>query len=272
MNCKLCGKEIEEDIHDGICEECHQEVLRRIEDKEKLRNKEIEESQANKAKRPIYKKWWFWVIILIIIIMIAGGSSDTNNTVNNTNTSNNVASKTSTTSSSTNTKKAEKIPVTIIDFSQMSKEEIQNWCTTNKISCNITEEYSDTIAKDGFISQSIEANTTAYEGDKITITYSLGKAPTMGEKNALSSAKNYLEVMAFSYKSLIKQLEFEGYSTEEATYGADNCGADWNEQAAKSAKSYIETMSFSRKSLIEQLKYEGFTPEQAEYGATAVGY
>lgn len=95
---------------------------------------------------------------------------------------------------------------------------------------------------------------------------------TMGEKNAVAKAKNYLKFMAFSHDGLIEQLEFEGFSTDEATYGADNCGADWNEQAAKKAQNYLDMMSFSRDGLIEQLEFEGFTPEQAEYGATAVGY
>lgn len=95
---------------------------------------------------------------------------------------------------------------------------------------------------------------------------------TIGQKNALNSAKDYLELMAFSYSGLIEQLEYEGYTTEEATYAADNCGADWNEQAAKSAQAYLDMMSFSRAELIDQLIYEGFTSEQAEYGATAVGY
>lgn len=97
-------------------------------------------------------------------------------------------------------------------------------------------------------------------------------AATMGEKNALSSAHSYLNVMGFSCSGLIEQLEFEGYTTEEATYAADNCGADWNEQAAIVAESYINTMSFSRNGLIDQLLFEGFTQEQAEYGASAVGY
>ena len=71
---------------------------------------------------------------------------------------------------------------------------------------------------------------------------------------------------------MIKQLEFENYTTEQATYGADNCGADWNEQAAKSAKSYLEFSSFSKDDLIQQLEFEGFTKEQAEYGAKENGY
>jgi len=59
--------------------------------------------------------------------------------------------------------------------------------------------------------------------------------------------------MAFSYEGLIKQLEYETYSHEDAVYAADNCGAGWNEQAAKSAESYLRVMAFSQDGLIEQL-------------------
>ena len=93
-----------------------------------------------------------------------------------------------------------------------------------------------------------------------------------GMTNALSQAKSYLNYSSFSYSGLIEQLEFEGYSHDEAVYGVDNCGADWNEQAAKTAESYVRYSSFSRSELIEQLEYEGFTHEQAEYGVTTVGY
>ncbi|MCC8141443.1 MAG: Ltp family lipoprotein [Lachnospiraceae bacterium] len=93
---------------------------------------------------------------------------------------------------------------------------------------------------------------------------------TTGERNALQSAKNYLNTMAFSYSGLIEQLEYEGYTEEEATYAADNCGADWNEQAALKAQDYIDIMTFSKDGLISQLEYDGFTGDQAEYGASSV--
>lgn len=89
---------------------------------------------------------------------------------------------------------------------------------------------------------------------------------TSGERNALKSAQNYLSVMAFSYRGLVEQLEYEGYTTSEAEYAADNCGADWNLQAVKKAKEYLSVMSFSRDGLIKQLEYEGFTNSQATYG------
>lgn len=96
--------------------------------------------------------------------------------------------------------------------------------------------------------------------------------PTMGQKNALAKAKSYLDYSAFSYKGLIKQLEYEKFSTADATYAVDNCGADWFEQAAKKAKSYLSFTSFSRDGLIEQLEYDGFTHEQAVYGVEQNGY
>ena len=65
---------------------------------------------------------------------------------------------------------------------------------------------------------------------------------------------------------MVEQLEFEGYSYSEATYAADNCGADWYEQAVKKAEDYLEVMAFSRSGLVEQLEFEGFTHDQAVYG------
>ena len=183
--------------------------------------------------------------------------------------SKNVYSNTTNTTSYT---QAERQRITIIDFSTMTKNEIQQWCKENNINSIFTEEYSESIEKNGFIRQSIQSGDYVYEGGNINIVYSLGKAPTLGEKNALKSAKSYLRSMSFSYNGLIKQLKYEGYTDEECTYAVDNCGADWNEQASKCAKSYINSMSFSRVELLKQLKYEGFTDEQAEYGVKAVGY
>jgi hypothetical protein len=95
---------------------------------------------------------------------------------------------------------------------------------------------------------------------------------TLGEKNALSKAKQYLRTMPFSKEGLLTQLEFEGFSYDEALYGVNNCDADWYEQAALKAEQYLSMMSFSRQGLIEQLEYEGFTYDQAVYGVEAVGY
>lgn len=125
-------------------------------------------------------------------------------------------------------------------------------------------------------SSSVDTSSSAQISDTTTQTSTPSEeeqdTTTLGERNALSKAKSYLNTLAFSYSGLIKQLEYEGYSSEEAKYGVDNCGADWKEQAALKAQSYLDTMAFSREGLINQLEYEGFTKEQVEYGVEAVGY
>lgn len=100
-----------------------------------------------------------------------------------------------------------------------------------------------------------------------TKTQTSSTSMTSSQRNALTKAESYLKHSAFSYSGLIEQLEFEGYSTEDATYAVDHCGADWKEQAVKKAKSYLKHSSFSESGLIDQLEYEGFTHEQAVYGA-----
>ncbi|WFR74279.1 Ltp family lipoprotein [Prescottella defluvii] len=89
------------------------------------------------------------------------------------------------------------------------------------------------------------------------------------QRNAVRSAQTYLDMSGFSRSGLIEQLEFEGFSTGDATYAVDSLNADWNKQAARSAKTYLEMTSFSKSGLIEQLEFEGFTSAQAEYGANA---
>jgi hypothetical protein len=95
---------------------------------------------------------------------------------------------------------------------------------------------------------------------------------TMGERNALDKAHDYLRVSHFSREGLIGQLEYAGFTHSEAVYGVDHCGADWFEQAAGKAEDYLRVSSFSRARLIDQLEYAGFTHEQAVYGVEAVGY
>lgn len=94
---------------------------------------------------------------------------------------------------------------------------------------------------------------------------------TTGQKNALSKAHDYLSYTAFSHSGLIDQLEYEGFTSEEATYAADNCGADWSKQAAKKALDYLGYSAFSYSGLIEQLEYEGFSTEEATFAVDSCG-
>lgn len=113
-----------------------------------------------------------------------------------------------------------------------------------------------------------EAENTPSEPEETTAP---AEAVTTGMRNALNQALDYLDFSSFSYTGLIKQLEYEGYTTDEATYAADNCGADWMEQALDEAISYLDFSAFSYTGLIDQLKYEGYTKEESTYAADNCG-
>lgn len=94
---------------------------------------------------------------------------------------------------------------------------------------------------------------------------------TAGQRNAVRAAKDYLAYTAFSRQGLIEQLEFENYSTEDATFAVDYIAPDWNIQAAKAAQDYLDYTAFSRQGLIDQLMFEGYTSAQARYGVDQTG-
>ncbi len=89
---------------------------------------------------------------------------------------------------------------------------------------------------------------------------------TMGQKNAVGKAKDYIRVMAFSKQGLIEQLKFDDFEEEDAVYGVNNIDVDWNKQAVNKAEDYIRIMAFSKKGLIEQLQFDGFKDDEAKYG------
>lgn len=101
--------------------------------------------------------------------------------------------------------------------------------------------------------------------------YKYYSIPRTGTAGALYQAESYLNYSAYSYTGLIEQLEYIGFSNYEATYAAENCGADWNEQAIKKAKSYLKSSAFSYTGLIDQLEFEGFTSSQSKYGTDNCG-
>lgn len=97
------------------------------------------------------------------------------------------------------------------------------------------------------------------------------QATPISRANAVRSAKDYLRVSAFSFKGLVKQLKYDGYSTSDARYGASHSGANWMRQAVRAARQYLKVSGFSRSGMIRQLEYDGFTPAQALHGALGVG-
>jgi outer membrane murein-binding lipoprotein Lpp len=93
-------------------------------------------------------------------------------------------------------------------------------------------------------------------------------ATATNRTQAVRAAREYLQTQAFSLKGLVKQLEFDGYSVSDATYGARHSGANWTHEAAEAARSYLQTQAFSLKGLVKQLEFDGYTARQAAYGAT----
>ena len=142
-----------------------------------------------------------------------------------------------------------KFDVEIDDF-QLPEEEDQK-TTSNKGDVKSSDQISDK-SKDS--SKASKSNTTV----------------TKGMKNALGKAEVYLSFYYFSYAGLVEQLQFEGYTAEEAEYAADHCGADWKEQAVGKGKIYMQTADLSYTRLIEQLQHDGFTAEEAEYAVDQI--
>ena len=104
-----------------------------------------------------------------------------------------------------------------------------------------------------------------------TITVS-NPAPTqtVSQQNAVKAAQQYLNYTAFSQGGLVAQLEHDQFSQADATYGADNSGADWNEEAIQAAQNYLNYTAFSQGGLVAQLEHDQFTQAQATYGVNNV--
>jgi len=198
-----------------------------------------------KNKKPFYKKWWFWVVVVIVFFaLLPSEEKDT-----------------STEYGTTETIAPTQVPIDK-DFTSLEEQE-----NVESVPAEVPEITSSPDA-----TNTLEPTETPKPTNTPKPTATPTPALTMGEKNALKSAKSYLKFTAFSYEGLKGQLEYEGYSENEIEYAVDNCGADWYEQAVKSAKNYLEFSSFSRDGLIDQLEYEGFTNEQAVYAVDSVGY
>lgn len=91
------------------------------------------------------------------------------------------------------------------------------------------------------------------------------------QQAALNDALDYLDIFAMSYEELIDQLEYDGHSHAAAVFAADNCGANWTDQALRSALNYLDFMAFSYQGLYDQLVYEKFTADQAQYAVDNCG-
>ena len=134
------------------------------------------------------------------------------------------------------------------------------WAVSNKKPVKTTTYRKSVGSSSGYTSSYSNKTSSSYSSSDQT-----------GNSGALAKAKSYLRSSAFSYKGLVNQLEYHGFSESEAKYGADNCGADWKDQALLKAKSYLRSSSFSYEGLIKQLEFEGFTSSEAKHGVDGCG-
>lgn len=160
------------------------------------------------------------------------------------------------------------------DTSSVDKEVVSSEeATTENISTTENKKIDTTeVKQDNTDTKSEEIVEETSEDDKMT----------MGQKNAVRAAKDYINVMPFSRNGLIKQLSSEygnSFSEEDAIFAVDyleqNNLVDWKEQAVKAAQNYNDLMGFSRDGLIQQLTSEygdQYTQEEAEYAADQLGF
>ena len=223
--------------------------------------------ESHNKNTPIYKQWWFWVIIGVIIL--AGFGATATKTRQDSSTTDTL---TPSTSDPTEPECAEEEKVTIIDFSTMGANDIAKWIKDNGLEYKVDNaQYSDTVARESVLSQSIPAGESVCKGTTIVVSYSLGKEHTVEQKNALAKAQSYSDLMHMSKAGIYQQLTSEygeGFSAEDAQYAIDNLNADYKANALAKAKSYQENMHMSKSRIYEQLisEYgEGFTTEEAQY-------
>lgn len=163
-------------------------------------------------------------------------------------------------------KKVEKVEV-----ADLSQTDAQAWCDQNGFQLSKEEDFSDSIAQGGFISQSPQAGTQLEKGSTVTVHYSKGKEPTMEDKNALAKAESYSSMMHMSKAAIYDQLTSsygEGFPAESAQYTVDHLVADYKANALEKAKDYQTSMNMSRSAIYEQLTSsygEKFTAEEAQY-------
>lgn len=169
------------------------------------------------------------------------------------------------------TKEVKKKKVEKVEVGDLSQTDAQAWCNENGFELSREEDFSDTVAEGGFISQSPAAGTKLEKGSTVTVHYSKGKEPTMEDKNALAKAESYSSMMHMSRAAIYDQLTSsygEGFPAEAAQYAVNHLVADYKANALEKAKDYQTTMHMSRSAIYDQLTSsygEKFTAEEAQY-------
>lgn len=107
--------------------------------------------------------------------------------------------------------------LTMEDFSNKTKADVNKWCSENNFNCNITEKFDKNTESGNVISQSIKKGTQLDENSKITFVISLGEGITIPNYSNVSADDSadvsdkvkvkvrYAYNMSVSYGKLISQ-------------------------------------------------------------------
>lgn len=88
---------------------------------------------------------------------------------------------------------------------------------------------------------------------------------------ALRRARSYVSATHMSPVTLYRQLtSYEGFSSDDARYAVQECGADWDDEATEAAASYRQHLGLSDAGIRRQLtsSVEGYTDAQATTALT----
>ncbi len=267
MNCSQCGTQFE----GKFCPNCGAPA---VEEGSNSSEQVVMNQTNSNVNKPFYKKWWFWVIIAVVVISIISGLGGDGEASTNSDGVSSIAQSADETSNDTNKNEtANKAgnKITVVDFTTMSKADIESWAATNKVTVTFSEDYSDKVASGSVISQNKKANGTVKEGVTIKVVLSKGKKPSMEYQNALKKAESYSKLMHMSKQRIYDQLTSEygeKFPADAAQYAVDNLKADYKANALEKAKSYQQTMNMSKSAIYDQLvsKYgEQFTAKEAQY-------
>lgn len=259
-------------------------------------------------KPPLTKKWWFWLIIVLIVLAIVfgvlakTGHLDRHDDIVSTTVYNEAMPKSDRPEvAAKDFKLPDESEVTqgadgkwgvyrggelVTDYSGIASNSLGTWYLkdglvdfsfTGYLNVNGTV-YPVTKGKVD-VSKPVEMSSSEEKNASPTTVTSAANGPSgevfadgsAQQQEALASAVDYINEMAFSRDWLIAQLVSDGYRKEDATWATDHTGANWNEQAYKKAQEYLKLTSFSYQDMVEQLIFEGFTKEQAGYGAKQAG-
>lgn len=107
--------------------------------------------------------------------------------------------------------------LTMEDFTNKIKADVNKWCSENNVNCEITEVFNKDIISGNVISQSIKKDTQIDEGTKISFVISLGEGIVIPNYNNISADAasevndkvrlkiRYIYDMNVSYGQLISQ-------------------------------------------------------------------